>query len=206
MPSPWLNKRKMRLGLQPNIYHKIASTMQKESLVPIPIGERIETVDIIRGIALLGIVIINFTVDDTRLDPWNGYAGISNQLAYWPIVFFLDDKFVAMFSFLFGLGFAIQMERAEARNANFVLFYIKRLFVLFLIGAVHQILTGSDILNEYAFLGFLLLPLRKMNLKYLPLLAVICIIIPWTRIAINENPQWFSNNKQILINPSILNS
>ena len=78
-----------------------------------------------------------------------------------------------MFSFLFGLGFAIQMQRAESRNGSFIAVYSRRLVILFLIGAAHYILTERDILHQYAILGFLLLPLRKLKTKALIILAFI---------------------------------
>ncbi|MEO6219064.1 MAG: DUF418 domain-containing protein [Ginsengibacter sp.] len=143
--------------------------------------ERIQTIDIIRGIALLGILIINFTVDNRNVQPEEGWISFADQLAYWPIRFFLDDKFMAMYCFLFGLGFSIQLLRAEERNSPFVFVYFRRLIVLYLIGTVHGILTRETILPTYAMVGVLLLLFYKLPRKLLPVVALLCFLIPTTR-------------------------
>ena len=155
--------------------------MPKQDLAPVSPQERIQTIDIIRGIALFGILIINFTVDNRNVQPEEGWTGLADQLAYWPIRFLLDDKFMAIYCFLFGLGFSIQMLRAEERNSPFVIVYIRRLIVLYLIGTAHNIMTRESILPSYAMVGVLLLLLYKLPRKLLPWLAILCFLIPTTR-------------------------
>ena len=150
--------------------------MQHQHLTPVGTQERIQTIDIIRGIALFGILIINFTVDFGELSPWN-QKPILDQFIYWPITFLIDDRFRPIFCFLFGLGFSIQMLRAEARNSPFVFVYIRRLFILYLIGVANQILNTGDILRHYAMVGILLLILYKLPRKLLPALALLCFLI-----------------------------
>lgn len=154
--------------------------MNQPTLQPVALQERIQTIDIIRGIALLGILIINFTVDHNT-SPQVGWTGLADQLAYWPIRFFLDDKFMAMYCFLFGLGFSIQMLRAQERNSPFVVAYFRRLVALYLIGTAHNILTHQSILPSYAMVGVLLLFLYKLPRKLLPVLAILCFLIPTAR-------------------------
>src|SRR5437868_12226466 len=108
-------------------------------------------------------------------------TGIADQLAYWPIRFFMDDKFLSIYCLLFGLGFSIQMLRAEARNSPFAFVYLRRLFVLYLIGAVHSILTNESILADYAMVGVVLLIVHRLPLKILPVLAILCVLISQTR-------------------------
>src|SRR5688572_18583930 len=153
--------------------------MQRQNLVPVALQERIQTIDIIRGVALFGILIINFTVDHRPLDSWT-LKPLLDQFAYWPITFLIDDRFRSIYCFLFGLGFSIQMLRAEARNSPFVFIYMRRLIILYLIGVVNQILTASDILQNYAMVGVLLLLLYKLPRKFLPILALLCILIYWS--------------------------
>jgi len=155
--------------------------MRPQTLQPVAVQERIQKIDIIRGIALLGILIINFTVDNRNVQPEEGWTGLFDQLAYWPIRFFLDDKFMAMYCFLFGLGFSIQMLRAQERNSPFVTVYIRRLIVLYLIGTAHNILTHMSILPSYAMVGALLLFLYKLPRKLLPVFAILCFLIPTAR-------------------------
>ena len=154
--------------------------MTQTTLGPVQAQERIQTIDIIRGIALFGILVINFTVDDS-VGPQVGFTGFSDQFFYWPIKFFLDDKFMAMYCFLFGLGFSIQMLRAQERNSPFVIVYFRRLVVLYLIGTVHGILTQESILSFYAMVGALLLLFYKLPRKLLPPLAFLCFLIPTAR-------------------------
>ena len=172
--------------------------MEQQNLQPLAIQERIGTIDIIRGFALFGILTINFTVDAGQTEPWAGFPGIVDQIVYWPVAFFMNDKFAPIYCFLFGLGFSIQMLRAKERNSPFVFVYMRRLFVLYLIGAVHQILTRHDILHNYAMAGVLLLILHKLPRKILPILAVLCFIVPWTKQLINGLKR--ESEKETLIN------
>ncbi len=161
--------------------------MNQQTLQPVSLQERIQTIDIIRGFALLGIMIVNFTVDNAALQPWAGWTGIADQFAYWSISFFLNDKFQTIYCFLFGLGFSLQLLRAESRNSPFILLYLRRLAVLFFIGALHFILVGQrDILADYAMIGILLLILHKLPQKFLLVLALFCILIPWAYKTITD--------------------
>ena len=155
--------------------------MQQQNLQPVALQERIQTIDIIRGIALLGILIINFTVDNRNVQPEEGWTGFADLLVYWPIKLFLDDRFMAMYCFLFGLGFSIQLLRAQERNTPFVMLYFRRLVALYLIGTAHNILTHAGILPSYAIVGVLLLLLYKLPWKFLPVLAILCFLIPTAR-------------------------
>jgi len=81
---------------------------------------------------------------------------------------FIQGKFITIFSFLFGMGFAIQFSRAEARGARFLGFYPRRLVALALLGLIHGILIwGGDILLTYALAGAILLLFRKRKQKTL---------------------------------------
>lgn len=107
--------------------------MESPVINPVTTRERIQTIDIIRAFALLGVVVVNFTVDNRGISPGEGKTGLFDQLAYWPIRLLLDDKAMAIYCFLFGLGFSIQLLRAQERNAPYVLMFIRRLAFLFLI-------------------------------------------------------------------------
>ena len=181
--------------------------MAQHTLQPVAIQERIQTIDIIRGFALLGILIVNLTVDNPGVSPMQGRTGLLDQLVYWPIDFFMNDKFMAIYCFLFGLGFAIQMLRAKERGSNFVFVYIRRLVVLFLIGAFIKIfITGRGVLADYAMVGVILLILYKLPRKVLPVLALICVIGIWARDTIIQQSQIPSTNNKITVDTSILNT
>lgn len=160
--------------------------MQHQNLTPVAPQERIQTIDIIRGFALLGVLIVNFTVDDNNTSPQEGWTGFGDQLVYWTVTFFMDNKFQSIYCFLFGLGFTIQMQRASARKSLFGFAFLRRMIGLYLIGVAICIIVGEayDILPYYAMVGLLLLLFWKLPVKLLPVLAIIFFFLPWTRNSI----------------------
>jgi len=148
---------------------------------PVPGQERIEVIDILRGVAILGILIVNmglFSLPED-LPAHQLWPNMVDRTAEKLILFFAQEKFKALFSFLFGLGLAVQMMRAEARGARFLPLYVRRLSVLLLIGLAHFLLLwDGDILHDYALLGFVLLVFRRRSLKTLLVWASIFLSIP----------------------------
>lgn len=146
------------------------------------ISERIHILDILRGFAIFGILSVNimsFAHPDNDLK--NLHFGVSsadelqwyNQLVFWVNQYFTEGKFYILFSFLFGMGFSVQMARAELKGNNILSFYPRRLLLLFAIGLLHSILWWGDVLRLYAILGFGLLAIRKFSNKTLLILAVL---------------------------------
>jgi uncharacterized protein len=133
---------------------------------PVSLPERIEFIDVLRGMALFGILAANMRAFFAPLDAY-GNIGVlfhsrANVLAQLFVDAFIQGKFISIFSFLFGMGFAIQMSRAEARGARFMGFYPRRLLALALFGLIHGILIwAGDILLTYAASGAILLLFRK---------------------------------------------
>ena len=127
---------------------------------PVAATERIEVIDILRGYALFGVLLINMRNFDLPGQEWTGTL---DQVALWLTIALGDSKFWTLFSFLFGLGFALQMGRAEARGARFLRVYVRRLAVLLLFGFLHHLIYGGDILFDYAVVGFLLLVFRARS-------------------------------------------
>jgi len=156
--------------------------MQPSAIEPVIEKERIHSIDIIRGFALLGILVINFTVDDWDAGIYDGFDGIGDQLAYWSIKILMDDRFQAIYCFLFGLGFAMQMQRAADRNSFFGFAHLRRMIALYLIAILAVILTGeSNVLTHYAIVGVVLLLFWKVPLKFFPVLAIFFFALPYTR-------------------------
>jgi len=183
------------------------------ALAPVAAQERIETLDILRGFALFCIFVVNWCVNSLwDTDRWEGFSTGADRIAYEAITFLLDEKSWPMFAFMFGLGFSIQMLRAEARGAPFVATYTRRLAVLFLIGAAHFILTERDILFQYALFGFLLLPLGKLKLNLLIVLAFVCVLIPFTRTALlvhdrlERSTASISARTEVTLDPAVLDT
>ena len=129
---------------------------------PVQVNERVEVLDVIRGVALLGIIIANMSVFNSpagylEIMGKNLWTGIGDTIASSLIILLVQGKFYIMFSFLFGLGFAIFFERAKAKTNRPTLLFYRRLFILLLIGVVHAFfIWHGDILVVYALLGFLL--------------------------------------------------
>ncbi|MEN3002475.1 MAG: DUF418 domain-containing protein [Armatimonadota bacterium] len=130
-----------------------------------PIAARLKAVDALRGVALLGILLVNLIHFKSPVQFGIGFSGQIHSLDGWAlrlISWLFEGKFYPIFSFLFGLGFALQIRRLEERGAPFVSIYVRRLVVLALIGVLHAVLLWSgDILLPYALLGFVLLLFRR---------------------------------------------
>lgn len=135
---------------------------------PISYTSRIEIVDILRGFALLGVLLANVPFDhtlmaDTQLDI---FLSLVSDL-------FINRKFITLFSMLFGFGFYIQMIRAQNRGVDFTRYFLKRMGLLFLIGTAHCfILWHGDILMSYAFGGVFLLVVKNWSVRILTFLAI----------------------------------
>jgi uncharacterized protein len=126
--------------------------------------ERLAVVDALRGFALFGILLANVLywsgwgmVTDAQRVAWGGAAGDLWQYRFHHLL--VDGKFYTLFSFLFGAGFALQLERLLRRGQDGLRIYRRRVLVLLGIGLVHAFLIwDGDILVVYAVLG-LVLPL-----------------------------------------------
>jgi len=149
---------------------------------PVQAQERIEVLDIIRGFALLGILIANMALFSSPAMYFE-VLGKNISTGFWDtttssfINLLIQGKFYTMFSFLFGLGFAIFFERAMAKTAKPKLLFFRRLFILLLIGLAHGFFIWfGDILVTYALFGFLLPLFFKRKPKTLLIWAASLII------------------------------
>ncbi|MFV9506886.1 MAG: DUF418 domain-containing protein [Oscillochloridaceae bacterium umkhey_bin13] len=146
---------------------------------PVTATERIATLDILRAFALLGIITVNMYMFShpfqNYLLPASSPLPWYDQLATWFVHMFTEGKFYPLFSLLFGLGFALQLERAQARGGSFVPLYLRRLLVLLSFGLIHAYLIWiGDILTIYALLGgFLLLFARVKQPRTLLIWAAV---------------------------------
>jgi len=141
--------------------------MSNIEISPVSSRERIEILDILRGLPVCGILIGN-------VQWFSGYgmvpaameqaAPLYDQVTHFLVHFFIEGKFYSIFSFLFGFGFALQIARAEDRgDANASLFK-RRLVWLLVIGLLHAyLLWAGDILSIYAVMGFILILFRRKS-------------------------------------------
>lgn len=145
---------------------------------PISGGERVGVIDVLRGFALLGILMVNMAAFRGPVFGDLAGTGVLDRAATFVTALLFEQKFYVLFSFLFGYGLAVQMTRAAARGAPFVPRFLRRLLGLFLIGVAHALLlyTG-DILVTYAILGVVLLLLRNARDRTLLVLAAVLVAL-----------------------------
>jgi uncharacterized protein len=156
-------------------------------LTPSQGSERIELVDAVRGFALYGVLLANLI--------WLTQEGavVPAQLAALPtapldrvvkygVDLFVEWKFYTLFSFLFGLGFSIQLMRGERRGVAVLPLYVRRLTILFGFGVIHAyFLWYGDILHPYALLGFLLILACDRSDRFLLTMGIgIGVVVPAT--------------------------
>ncbi|MCI4569383.1 DUF418 domain-containing protein [Lysobacter sp. CFH 32150] len=131
------------------------ASMSDTGLKPVASNERIVTLDVIRGFALLGIFLMNIEWFNRPLSDLDaglpaGVSGI-DYWAGWFVHVFVRGKFWTMFSLLFGMGFAVMLTRAEHAGRGFFGPYLRRTLALAVIGALHFIFIWmGDILFSYA--------------------------------------------------------
>jgi uncharacterized protein len=128
--------------------------------------QRLDHLDVLRGFALLGILLVNFQWFTRPIqaivlgaDPSLAGAGLAIDLG---ISAFAEGKFYALFSMLFGAGFALMADRARESEAPFWGVYLRRLLVLAVFGLLHVALIWSgDILLVYSVVGFVMVLLFR---------------------------------------------
>jgi uncharacterized protein len=150
--------------------------------------DRNSQIDILRGFALLGILLVNvFGYNSSFFDFSGFYAAFSDQLnhtVFELVIGFGADKFIFIFSFLFGVGFSIMYLKYRTDENGFSSLYLRRLLVLMMFGVLHIVFFwAGDILFSYSLLGMILLLLRKMRSDLLLFLSVLLYFFPIIYIA-----------------------
>lgn len=127
-------------------------------LTPVAPRERIATLDVLRGFALLGVLLGNsYWLYSARAWQAPPDASRLDTVARWVEALLVESKAQTLLTFLFGFGFAAQLLRAQARNEPVMGVYLRRLFVLLGIGVLHVMLWWGDVTWTYAVAGFALL-------------------------------------------------
>jgi len=156
--------------------------MSKNEIVPISLPERIEVIDVVRAIAVCGILIGNiqwFSGYGMMPPALTGQTPMVDQITHFLVHFFVEGKFYSIFSFLFGFGFALQIERAAGRGDTKASLFKRRLLWLLAIGLLHAyLLWAGDILSIYAVMGFLLLLFRNRTNETLLKWAGALMVVP----------------------------
>ena len=150
---------------------------------PVTTSERIAMVDVLRGVALLGILVINielFALPSAMLfspDLVGGFTGMN--LWVWEFGYLLFfEKMMAIFSMLFGAGLILMFKRAETAQKKLGGVYYRRILWLVLIGLAHAyLLWYGDILFTYAICGLLLYLFRRRSARALMILGIAVLIV-----------------------------
>lgn len=170
-------------------------------LEPIEPGRRIEAVDMVRGFALFGVLLVNMFNFGANLVVWTATDGVAASA----MRFFFETKSWRLFSILFGFGFSLQLLRAEAQGAKFLTVYLRRLAILFVIGMGHALFYGGDILMFYAEMGLVLALFRKLPPKMLLLLtAILLLTFPVERAvtSLREGPPIIESSAEVRLEKS----
>jgi uncharacterized protein len=148
---------------------------------PLPVRERIQALDVLRGVAVAGILLANVMVFFGLIFmPPDRVAALptatADRVASFLERVFVDGKFYSIFSLLFGIGFGVQLSRGgEAALPRFK----RRLRILLGIGAVHAFLIwAGDILMLYALLGFTMPWFARKSNRDLVWWTVILLAVP----------------------------
>lgn len=140
---------------------------------------RIELVDVLRGFALLGIVLIHF-IEHFELfkQPEFNYffSPEANRFVFETIFFLISGKAYSIFAIMFGFSFFIQFNRREQEGVDFRLTFTWRLLLLLVMGILHSFIYRGDILHMYAFLGFFLILFYKVKANTLLIFALLFAI------------------------------
>lgn len=158
--------------------------MQTLPNLPTSSTERADILDILRGIALLGICVANFPMfslyifQPLEVRASMPTASIDQFLEYFHFIF-IDGKFYSLFSLLFGIGFSIIYLRNSQDGKRGLKIFYRRLLVLMIIGFAHLLLLWEgDILLLYALIGMLLPLFRSVSDRKLLVLWVLLILSP----------------------------
>lgn len=143
---------------------------------PTPIAQRLPALDAARGLALLGILLVNIDFfsmpvgQALDVTPVNDHAPHDRALFYLTHVF-CEGKFYGLFALLFGAGFALQRQRL-LQTRRLVPVYLRRILFLAALGVVHALgLWFGDILFPYALAALLLLALGSLRPRTLVIIA-----------------------------------
>lgn len=166
-----------------------------ERPVPIGVRERIVSIDVIRGFALFGVLWMNLFEHRGLMMPYDAVANLPTKaIDAWigPLsAWLMQGKAQALFSILFGFGFANIMARLEARGLPAGRIFLRRIAVLGVFGLVNVLLLWlGDILHAYALVGFVLYFTRHWKTRTLILVGVPVAVLGGPVLALLRELSW----------------
>ncbi|MGW0988092.1 DUF418 domain-containing protein [Streptomyces sp. NPDC002486] len=145
-----------------------------------PRARRIGELDVLRGFALFGILVVNALLMAGPYTVFGGRPGApgSDRIAAWAVTALVTAKFYVLFSFLFGYSFALQARSARRAGAAFAPRHLRRAAGLFVLGAAHAVLLyPGDILTTYAVLALVLYGLSGLGVRALLRVAAALLLL-----------------------------
>lgn len=157
--------------------------MKEQNISPVAITERIQLLDVFRGLAIFGILMVNMQVfyhPITYMIIGSQSGGESlSVISESFIKFFFEGKFYVLFSMLFGYGFWLFINKQVPDGVRIIPVFRRRLFFLLLFGIAHFVfLWGGDILFFYALFGFFLILSRNISDERLISWAIPLALVP----------------------------
>lgn len=155
--------------------------LKSNEFAPVSKSNRIEYLDLIRGISIFGILIANlrwlslYTPGGRGVFIFPEIDHIVRLLQY----IFIEGKFYSIFSLLFGWGMAIQIQRSKKDDAPTAAFIRRRMWFMLLLGGIHMfIIWEGDIVFLYGLMGFILVSLRKYSNRTLLITGISLLLSP----------------------------
>jgi len=139
--------------------------MSTDTFKPLQQSKHVPVVDVLRGWALLGVVVMNYFDISQLIYPHQAHQGEIEKIITGVATILFSSKSWTLLSFLFGYGFAVTMQHAKQTSANGNAFFFRRMLLLLLLALFNSLFFFGDILKDYAILGVLLILFNKCNAK-----------------------------------------
>ncbi len=150
---------------------------------PVEVADRIESLDVLRGFAVLGILVMNiqsFAMPGAAYLNPTAYGDLNGiNFFTWLVSYLLvDQKFMSIFSMLFGAGICLFADRAEARSGRSAGLHYRRTFYLLVFGLVHAyFLWSGDILVAYALCGSVIFLFKNRSPRLLVVIGLVVFAV-----------------------------
>lgn len=142
---------------------------------------RVDSVDALRGFAVVAIMLLHF-IEHFIYGVYpesTGAAGLINQSVWDALFFIFAGKSYTIFALLFGFTFIVQQRNQEAKGSDFGGRFAWRLVILMFFATLNAMFfPGGDVLQLFAVMGFVMIPLRKLSQGWLLTIAVLFLIQP----------------------------
>ena len=164
---------------------------------PVAEAERHEAVDLLRGVAVLGILLVNMQLfampEAANVNPYALGQPSAIDLRIWSAIqVFAESKFMSIFSMLFGAGIVLMTGRLEHRGISPGRLHYRRMFWLLVFGLVHAyLLWHGDILFFYAICGMIVYPARRLRPRTLVTIGLFMLLVG-TSISLISGLAWSS--------------